>query len=100
MTTQFKIAQLDRNTANGFVTTVHWTASQVDGEHTAGAYGAVGFAESEGTMIPYANLTEATVIEWVKASLGAEGVAAIDASLATQIAEQKAPSKATGTPWN
>jgi hypothetical protein len=100
MTTQFKIAQLDRNTANGFVTTVHWTASQVDGEHTAGAYGSVGFAESEGTMIPYANLTEATVIEWVKASLGDEGVAAIDASLASQIAELKTPSKATGTPWN
>jgi hypothetical protein len=100
MTTQFKISQLDRNTANGFVTTVHWTASQVDGEHTAGAYGSVGFAESENTMIPYANLTEATVIEWVKASLGTEGVAAIDASLAAQITEQKAPSKATGTPWN
>jgi hypothetical protein len=99
MTTQFKIAQLDRNTANGFVTTVHWTASQVDGEHTSGTYGSIGFQESEGTMIPYPNLTEATVIEWVKASLGADGVAAIDASLSAQIAEQKAPTTATGVPW-
>jgi hypothetical protein len=101
MTTQFKIAQLDRNTANGFVTTVHWTASQVDGEFTASTYSTASFTKEDGiNYVPYASLTEEAVIGWVKASLGADGVAAIDASLAAQIAEQKAPSKATGTPWN
>ena len=100
MTTTFKIATLDRDTADGFVTTAHWTASQVDGEFSAGAYGSVGFTKEDGVnLIPYADLTEELVIGWVKAALGDETLAAMDSSLAAQIAEQKAPSKATGTPW-
>jgi hypothetical protein len=50
-------------------------------------------------MIPYADLTEETVVGWVKASLGAEGVAAVDAVLAANIASQKAPKVASGLPW-
>ena len=29
------------------VTTVHWTASDVDGEHTGSSYGAVGLAAAD-----------------------------------------------------
>jgi hypothetical protein len=98
--TNWKISTLDRNTADGFVTTVHWTASQVDGEHTASTYSTVSFAKKDGiNFVPYAQLTEAAVIDWVKSSLGAEGVAAVDAALAAQIAEKKAPKKAAGVPW-
>jgi hypothetical protein len=100
MTTTFKITNMDRLTPTGFVVTVHWTASQTDGDFSASTYSTVGFTEQPGqTLIPYDELTEAAVVEWVKASLGAEGVAAVDAALAANIAEQKAPQKATGTPW-
>lgn len=100
MTTTWKISTLDRDTADGFVTTAHWTCSQVDGEFSAGSYGTVGFTKEDGVnLIPYANLTEEIVIGWVKASLGDEGVAAVEAALAANIADQKAPKKATGTPW-
>jgi len=100
MTTTFKISQMDRATADGFVQTVHWTASQTDGEFTASTYSTVGFTEQPGqTLIPYEDLTEATVVEWVKASLGEEGVAAVDLALANNIAAQKNPPVATGTPW-
>ena len=98
--TQFKISQMDRNTADGFVTTVHWTALQVDGEHTASTYSTARFTKQDGiNYVPYASLTEAAVIEWVKGSLGAEGVAAVDAALAQNIELQKNPVTATGTPW-
>jgi len=97
--TNWTITQMDRNTTDGFVTTVHWTASQVDNEYTASTYATAGFSEVEGSMIPYADLTEETVIGWVKASLGAEGVAAVDAALAANIASQKAPKVASGLPW-
>ena len=100
MTIQFKISNLDRDTADGFVTTVHWTASKTEDDFSAGSYGTVGFTKEDGVnLIPYADLTEATVIGWVEASLGAETLAAMEASYDAQIAEQQAPSKATGTPW-
>lgn len=100
MTTTWTISTLDRNTADGFVTTVHWTASQTDGDFTASTYSTVSFTQEDGiNYVPYADLTEAAVIEWVKGSLGAEGVAAVDAALAANIASQKAPVQASGLPW-
>ena len=101
MTTTFKITQTDYNTDDKFIFCVHWTASQVDGDFTASTYSTASFTKEDGiNYIPYEQLTEAQVIEWVKASLGAEGVAAIDAALANNIAEQKAPKVAAGVPWN
>jgi len=99
--TIWKISNLDRNTADGFVNTVHWTASQTEGEFTASTYSTVSFTKEDGiNYVPYSELTEAAVVEWVKGSLGADGVAAVDAALAANIAEQKAPKIATGTPWS
>jgi len=95
MTTTWKIAQLDRQTSDGLVTTAHYTVNAVDGEHTAGSYGTVGFERGD-TFIAYASLTEAQVIAWVKDKLDVD---AIEASLAAQIALQKAPTAATGVPW-
>jgi hypothetical protein len=101
MTTTFKISQMDRATADGFVQTVHWTASQVDGDFTASTYSTASFTKEDGiNYVPYADLTEAAVVEWVKGSLGAEGVAAVDAALAQNIELQKNPVTAQGTPWS
>lgn len=101
MTTTFKIANLDRHTADGFVTVAHWTASQTDGEFTASTYGTVGFVKEDGVnLVPYEDLTEEQVIGWVKGALSEEQLAAIDASLASNIAEQKTPKVASGTPWS
>lgn len=99
--TTFKINTLERDISDGFVTTVHWGASQVDGECNAGSYGTVSFVKEDGiNYVPYESLTEAQVIEWVKGSLGEAGVEALELSLANNIAEQKAPKKASGTPWS
>lgn len=95
MTTTWKIAQLDRNTSDGLVTTAHWTVNAVDGEDSAGAYGTVGF-ERGNSFIAYESLTEAQVIAWVKAKLD---VAAIEENLAAQIQAKKTPTTATGLPW-
>lgn len=95
MTTTWTIAQLDRQTSDGLVTTAHYTVNAVDGKHTAGSYGTVGFERGD-TFIAYDSLTEAQVIAWVKDKLD---VKAIEANLAAQIALQKAPVTATGVPW-
>ena len=95
MTTTWTISNLDSNTADGFVTTAHWQATAVDGEHSASAYATVSWAEGT-PAIAYANLTEATVLNWVWESVDKT---ATESALAAQIALLKNPVKATGTPW-
>jgi hypothetical protein len=95
MTITWTIAQLDRQTSDGLVTKAHWTVNAVDGEHSASAYGTVGFERGD-TFTAYESLTEAQVIAWVKEKLDVEE---IETSLAAQIALQKAPVTATGVPW-
>jgi hypothetical protein len=96
MSVTWTISTLDRNTSNGFVTTAHWQATAVDGEHTASIYSTCSWAD--GTVnTPYADLTEATVLGWVWAN-GVDKTAT-EAALAAQIALQKAPVTASGTPW-
>ena len=92
------IEQLDRNTADGGVTVAHWRVSEVDGDYSASSYGTVGFTPdpSASDFVPYADLTESTVLGWVQEQLDKD---AIEASLTANIAEQKAPVTATGTPW-
>jgi hypothetical protein len=95
MTTTWTISQLDRNTADGFVTTAHWQATAVDGEHTASIYSTCSWAD--GTVnTPYADLTQATVLGWVWESVDKQ---ATEDALAAQIALQKNPVTAVGTPW-
>ena len=100
MTTEitWSVSQLDRETADGFVMTAHYRVDANDGTYQAGAYGSIGF-ERPDTLIPYADLTEETVIGWVKEKLTAEKVTEVEAALQAQIDEQRAPSKASGTPW-
>ena len=96
MTTTWTISQLDRKTADGFVTTAHWQATAVDGEHTASIYSTASWAD--GTVnTPYTELTQATVLNWVWESVDKT---ATESALAAQIALQKAPVTASGTPWS
>ena len=97
MTIEFKIAQLERQTSDGFVTTVHWTTSKTEGDKTVGSYGSVGFTKEDGVnLIPFDNLTEAVVIDWVKEKLDVE---AMETGFDAQLSELTAPSKASGLPW-
>ena len=93
------IANLERETEDGFVFTAHYTVSAADGTYSAGAYGSIGFERPE-NLVPFADLTEKQVIGWVKEALGGdEKVAEIEAALQSQINEQRTPTKASGKPW-
>lgn len=97
MTTfNWKINTLESNTDDGYVTTAHWICVATDGEFSKDAYATVSWAEGTPT-IPYANLTEATVLNWVWENISKS---ATEASLASQIALLKNPVKTTGTPWS
>ena len=98
ITTTWKIANLERETEDGFVFTAHYTVNADDGTYTSGAYGSLGF-ERPDNLVPFFQLTETTVIGWVKEKLGEEKVTEIEAALQSQINEQKHPTKAAGVPW-
>jgi hypothetical protein len=94
------IANMERETADGYVFVIHYTVTAEDGTYSAGAYGSLGLERPEGSMIPYADLTEDQVVmEWLLPKFGAEKVTEIEAALQAQLDEQHHPSKASGTPW-
>jgi hypothetical protein len=103
----WKVANLERNVADGKVYTVHYTVnalsdtvdpnSESGGFFSAGAYGSLGF-DGEVTT-PFADLTEEVVIGWVKEQIGAEKVAEIEAALQAQIDLKITPVSAAGVPW-
>lgn len=90
------ISQLDRRTSDGFVTTAHWQAMAVDGDYSASVYSTCGWSEGTPT-VPYTDLTEEEVLEWVWAS----GVDkdATEQSLEERIEALKNPVSEAGVPW-
>ena len=78
----YTVQQPDPN----YVVNVFWTLSGVDGTATASVQGSTPFKSQQSTtFIPFDQLTEATVIEWVKADLGETGIASYEAGVQGQI---------------
>ena len=102
MALTWTISTLERNTSDDGVVVAHWRASDSEtvGEdtHSGSSYGTCGFTPDSTAdgYTAYADITEAQAIGWVKADVDAD---AIEASIAAQIAESKAPAVAVGTPW-
>ena len=99
MEIKWTITNLDRQTADGFVTTAHWTCSGVDGEFSASVYATCSWQETaETSLIPYEDLTQEQVLNWIWTS----GVdkEATEAAVAAQIEAQKNPVTASGLPWD
>jgi len=94
------IANLERQTESGKITTAHYTVSAQSDDlvYSAGAYGSLGFDGDITT--PYSEVTESQVIGWVQDALGEEKVGEVEAALQAQIDEQRAPTKAAGVPWS
>jgi hypothetical protein len=96
--TTWAIANLERQAADGFVFTAHYTVNAKDDAYSAGAYGSIGFERTD-NLIPFADLTEGEVVSWVKEALGADKVAEVEAALQNQIDQQRTPTQAAGVPW-
>ena len=122
------ISQLDRTLPDGVVYTAHWRVSATDGNFSGSVYGTQSFDDllhlpihlvrqglsqpndlysqsfdakdpSDPDFIPYDQLTEAQVVQWVKEAMGADTVAAHEAAVQAQIDAQKNPTNAAGVPW-
>ena len=109
MAVTWTISTLERNSSDDGVIVAHWRASDSEvvgtGDdavtHSGSSYGTCSFtpdSSAEG-FIPYADITEAQAIGWVKDSMGEEAVTGVEDSIAAQVADSKAPALAIGTPW-
>jgi hypothetical protein len=101
ITNTWSISQLDRITSDGFVHTAYYKVKAEDDVYNISAGGKVDLAKPD-TLIPYKDLTHDQVLGWVKAKLNetdSNTTSNIEAALANNIAEQKAPTRASGVPW-
>ena len=98
-TFEWKVAQLERNLADGGVTIAHWRCVGSDGDFSASSYGTAGFTydASSPDFTPYDQLTEEQVLGWV----WNDGVDkdATEAALQSNIDAQMNPTTADGVPW-
>jgi hypothetical protein len=98
-TITWKVNTLSRTLSTGRVDSVHYgvDARSDDEVYSANAYGELALEGDVTTA--YADLDEATVVGWVKAALGEDKVAEINAALETRLTEQATPTTGTGVPW-
>ena len=104
MAVTWNVTQLDSTKTVGslsdVVTTIHWTASDSDGDYTGSCYGSVGLADADsGSFTAYKDITKDNAIAWAKAALGSNEVTDIETNIAAQISESKSPTRTSGVPW-
>ena len=101
ITKTWEVNTLQRELADGYVNKVIYRVKGTDGTYETRATGEVEL-EKPDTLVPYKDLTQDTVISWVKAKLEAQEsgtVAKIEAAIDANINLQKTPTHGTGTPW-
>ena len=109
MAVTWTVVQLERNASDDGVIVAHWRASDSEEvgtgddavNHYGSSYGTTGFTpdpDADG-FVAFADIQEATAIQWCKDSMGEEAVTSIEESIAAQIAESKAPSVVAEVPW-
>jgi len=108
MTTyNWTVTQLYTETIEGnsdYVVTAIYDVVGVDGDYTASlTNNNAQFSTADVTIfIPYADLTEAIVLGWIKETLGENGIISIEACIQGQINSQINPPQApvnTPLPW-
>ena len=99
ITKTWEVNTLERELADGYVKKAIYRVKGIDGsEEKARRTGEVEL-EKPKTLIPYKDLTQDTVLGWIKAKLGTDEVAAIEKDLENKAAIIKTPVVQTGTPW-
>ena len=86
------IVQLERTLPDNIVTTVHWRCEKEE----ASTYGSVGLPQPNDEPIPFDDLTEEQVIQWLSTRID---FVEIEANLDAQIQAIQNPTSVSGLPW-
>lgn len=105
MTTNWQIFNTKYQTTNGLITQVTYgcTVTLEDViDRTIGTLELVGDSSAE-SFVPYSQLTQETIVQWVKSLLGTAQVSSIETSLLNKVTAKKAAKDAetvkNGLPW-
>ena len=83
------------------VTCVHWRCQKTDDNgNTGSAYSTVALGPPGTPFVEWADITETMAVDWAKAAMGAEEVAAVEANIDAQIAALANPTTGAGVPWS
>ena len=100
ITYDYTIANLEytNDDAKGVVV-AHYRVDAKDAEESVGAYGTMNFVPKpdDADFTPFEQLTEETVLGWVKAELN---TGEIEQALANKLNEKLNPTVVAGLPWN
>lgn len=101
MNITWSITQLERKVADDSIIIAHYKVTGDSGGYQAEAAGLCFFTPdpSSTNYIPYADVVEADVISWVKATLDAGDVTSIEAGVAADVNNQINPQVLLGKPW-
>jgi len=96
ITAMYTLQQPDPN----YVVNAVWEVTGVDGANTASIGGNTQFSSADqvGTFIPYANLTESIVIDWIPESAIASAQACVQGQIDSMITPPASPAN-TPLPW-
>lgn len=82
------------------VTTVHWRCYKTDDNgNTGSAYSTVALGPPGTPFVEWDDITETMAVDWAKAAMGAEEVAAVEAGIDAQIEALVNPTTGEGVPW-
>ena len=78
-----------------------WSATDTDGDYSGTVSGMESYTPdpSDSGFVAYDDLDEATVVAWVKSTLGSDEVSAVEAKATAKLTEAKTPSTAWGLAW-
>ena len=104
ITSSWEVNTMDRDLSDSYVTKVIYRVKGLDdGTEKARATGEVNFTKP--SSLPsdfksYESLSESVCLTWVKDTLGATEVTAVETSLTNQINLLNTPVTGTGKPWS
>lgn len=90
---------MEREVADGYVHRVSYRVDGTDGEFFASFTSQTFLVRPSTDLIPFEQLTESLVLEWISEVLGVEGVAAIESGILAELQDQRNPRVAEGLPW-
>jgi hypothetical protein len=102
MTTNWKIEQMERQLADGGVIVAHYRVFASEGDETVSAYGSQALVPDPESpdFVPFDQLSEDIVVDWVKGELTDLKVSQIEGQLAQVLDQKLHPTTAVGKPWD
>jgi len=92
------VTDLVRHAETDMVFCLEWRLEVAKGPHFVSTFGSVGLVPSD-DPIPFIDLTEELVQEWLLHALGDEQVQGLKTALINQIENKSSPVALTGKPW-